>query len=129
MARRPPIAKRALLPDEPYPLRNPGAASVATPARGAKLWVPSADATLKIIHDLAKTTDAAIEVVDDLMRKQGLNIAKAQAKDVTKDAPKDPPRTPPRKSARHGKSWAVNHKRAVSPPFGMWRGSRSPIFF
>jgi hypothetical protein len=44
--------------------------------------VISADATLKIVQDLAKTTDAALEVMDDLMRKQGLNIAKAQTKEV-----------------------------------------------
>lgn len=47
--------------------------------------VLSADATLKIIHDLAKTTDAALAVMDDLMRKHGLNIAKAQTKEVTKE--------------------------------------------
>ncbi len=42
--------------------------------------VISAAGTEKIIHDLAKTSDAALGVMDDLMRKQGLNIAKAQAR-------------------------------------------------
>ena len=42
--------------------------------------VISSEGTEKIIRDLAKTTDAAIEVIDDMMRKQGLNIAKSQTK-------------------------------------------------
>ena len=41
--------------------------------------VINAEATEKIIHNLAKTTPAAIEAMDDLMRKQGLNIVKAEA--------------------------------------------------
>ena len=41
--------------------------------------VISAESTETIISNLAKTTPAAIEALDDLMRKQGLNIVKAEA--------------------------------------------------
>ena len=41
--------------------------------------VISAEGTEKIIRDLAKTTSEAMDAVDDLMRKQGLNIPKDQA--------------------------------------------------
>jgi tripartite-type tricarboxylate transporter receptor subunit TctC len=42
--------------------------------------VISAAATEKIIHNLAKTSNEALAVMDELMRKQGLNIAKAKAR-------------------------------------------------
>src|SRR5690606_23745385 len=35
--------------------------------------VISAEGTEKIIHDLAKTSQAAMNAMDDLMRKQGIN--------------------------------------------------------
>ena len=40
--------------------------------------VITAEGTERIIRNLAKTTPATIDAMDDLMRKQGLNIVKAQ---------------------------------------------------
>jgi tripartite-type tricarboxylate transporter receptor subunit TctC len=40
--------------------------------------VLSAEATEKIIHNLAKTSQAAMDAIDDLMRKQGLKVPKKE---------------------------------------------------
>jgi tripartite-type tricarboxylate transporter receptor subunit TctC len=43
--------------------------------------VISAEGTERIIHDLGKTSDEALAAMDEMMRKQGLNIPKAQARE------------------------------------------------
>jgi len=43
--------------------------------------VISAERTEQIIHDLASASDAALAAMDDLLRKQGLNVVKKDEQD------------------------------------------------